>query len=187
MSNAGMMMRRIEDVGRHSGWFIALGVAFIVGGFAAIVMPLVASIAVALAIGWVFVFVGIVQLIHAWQVREWGGVLWQVIIGLIILAGGIGAVIDPISAALTLTLLIGVVFLAKGIMQIILGLNLRPHPAWAWVLGAGVLAVLVGLIVLFSWPFSGAWVLGTLAGISLMFTGWSYIMMATAARQMAAM
>ena len=54
-------------------------------------------------------------------------------------------------------------------------------------LGAGVLAVVAGLIILFSWPISGAWVLGTLAGISLMFSGLSYIMMAVTARQMVAM
>jgi uncharacterized membrane protein HdeD (DUF308 family) len=187
MSNTGMMMRRIDDVGRHSGWFIALGVAFIIGGFLALVMPLVASIAVALAVGWVFIFVGVVQLIQAWQVRAWGGVAWQVIVGVIILAGGIAMVFDPILATLTLTFIVGIVFIAKGIAQIILGLNLRPRAGWGWILGAGVLAVVAGLIILFSWPISGAWVLGTLAGISLMFSGLSYIMMAITARQMVAM
>jgi uncharacterized membrane protein HdeD (DUF308 family) len=185
MANTGMTMRRLDDIGRHSGWFIAVGVAFIIGGALALLMPLVASIAVALAIGWVFILVGVAQLVHAWQIREWGGVVWQIIIGVVILAGGIAMVIDPILAAISLTLLVGLVFIMKGAAQIVLGFNLRPHGGWQWVLGAGVLAVAVGLLILFSWPISGAWVLGTFAGISLMFSGWSYIMMAMAARRIA--
>jgi uncharacterized membrane protein HdeD (DUF308 family) len=176
-------MRRIEDVGEHSGWFIALGVAYIISGIVALIMPFLASVAVALVIGWVFLFVGIVTLIQAWRVASWGGVIWQVIVGLIILAGGVAAVIDPIAAAVGLALLVGIMFLAKGIAQIALGFNLRPSAAWGWIVAAGILAVLVGLIVIFNWPFSGTWVLGTFAGISLIFSGWSYIMMAMAARR----
>jgi uncharacterized membrane protein HdeD (DUF308 family) len=186
MANTGMMtMRRLEDVGRHSGWFIALGIAFIVGGFLALLMPLVASVAVALLVGWVFILVGIVQLVHAWQIRDWGGAIWQTIIGLVILVGGIAMVIDPIVAALTLTILVGVVFLVKGVAQIVLATNLRPRGGWQWVLAAGILSVLVGLMILLAWPLSGAWVLGTLAGLSFILTGWSYVMMAMAARRVA--
>ncbi len=184
MSNAGMIMRRIDEVGQHANWFIALGVVFIIGGALALLMPLVASIAVALAVGWVFIVVGVVQLIHAWQIRDWSGAVWQAIIGAIILVGGIATIIDPITATLTLTLVVGIVMLIKGVAQIILGLNLRPGRGWGWVLGAGVLSALVGLMIIAAWPVSGAWVLGTFAGISLMFSGWSYIMMATTARQL---
>ena len=186
MSSTGMMMRRIDDVGQHAWWFTALGVVFIIGGAIALIYPFLASVAAALVVGWVFIFVGVLTLIHAWQVSGWGGVVWQVIIGLIILVGGIAAIIDPISAAIGLTLLIGVVYFAKGIAQIVMGFNLRPLRAWGWVLAAGILSALVGLIIIFSWPFSGTWVLGTLAGISLIFSGWAYIMMAMTARQIAA-
>jgi len=33
------------------------------------------------------------------------------------------------------------------------------------------------------WPVSTAWALGTLAGISLIFSGWSYIAISLAARR----
>jgi uncharacterized membrane protein HdeD (DUF308 family) len=186
MANTGMMMRRLDNVGQHSGWFIALGVVFIVGGVIALALPFMASVAAALVVGWVLLLVGIATLIHAWQVSTWGGVLWQVIIGLIILIGGLATIINPIAAAVGLTLLIGIVYFLKGIAQIIMGFNLRPLRPWGWVLGAGVLAALVGLIIIFSWPLSGAWVLGTLAGISLIISGWAYVMMGSMARQVAA-
>jgi uncharacterized membrane protein HdeD (DUF308 family) len=179
------MMRRIEEVGQHSGWFIALGVAFIVGGAAALLMPLVASIAVALLVGWMFILVGIVQLVQAWRTRDWGGTIWAAIIGIVILLGGIAVTLDPVVGAVTLTLLVGVVFLVKGVAQVILGLNIRPRGAWGWILAAGILSILAGLVIVFSWPVSGTWVLGTLSGISFILTGWSYVMLGTAARRVA--
>jgi uncharacterized membrane protein HdeD (DUF308 family) len=48
---------------------------------------------------------------------------------------------------------------------------------------AGILAIAVGLMIWIGWPISGLWALGTLAGISLVFSGWSYVMMALLARQ----
>ena len=176
---------RMGDIRPHTGWFITIGVIFLVGGIFAIAMPLIASITVALVVGWSLIFVGVLQLVHAWGVRSWRGFIWQLVIGLIILVGGIAMLNNPIVAAVTLTLLLGVIFIAKGVVQLILGFNFRPHPAWGWIVAAGALAIIVGLMILTSWPSSAAWVLGTLAGISLIFSGWSYIMIALAARRMA--
>lgn len=185
MSNTETMLGNIGQVREHSGWFIALGIIFIIGGVFAIAMPLIASFAVTLAVGWALIFVGILQLVQSWSIRTWGGFIWQAIIGLIILAGGIALLFDPIVGALTLTLLLGAVFIAKGIVQLILGFQYRPHANWGWIVAAGVIAVILGVLIVIQWPWSSVWVLGTLAGISLIFSGWSYIMIAMAERQTA--
>jgi uncharacterized membrane protein HdeD (DUF308 family) len=185
MSNASMMMGAVDDVRKHSGWFLFLGIVFIIGGVAALAMPLIASISVALLVGWSLIFVGAVQIFQAWSIRTWGGFIWQMVMGLVVLVGGIAMIINPIVAAITLTLLLGVIFTAKGIMQIMLGLRFRPHSGWGWIVAAGVLAIVVALMILFSWPFSGLWVPGTLVGISLIFSGWSYVAVALAARRTA--
>ena len=185
MANADMMLGTVGEIRKHTTWFIAIGVIFIVGGVFAVAMPLVSSIAVALVVGWTLIFVGALQLIQTWSIRTWGGFIWQLIIGLIVLVGGISMIVDPIVAAVTLTLLLGAVFIAKGVVQLILGFRFRPNANWGWIVAAGVVAVILGLMILAQWPFSSVWVLGTLAGISLIFSGWSYIMIAMAARRMA--
>jgi uncharacterized membrane protein HdeD (DUF308 family) len=133
-------------------------------------------------VGWTLIIVGAIQLIQSWSIRTWGGFIWQLVIGLIILAGGISMIVDPIVATVTLTLLVGVIFIAKGIVQLVLGFRFRPNANWGWIVAAGMLAVILGLMILAQWPFTGVWVLGTLAGISLIFSGWSYVMIAMAAR-----
>jgi uncharacterized membrane protein HdeD (DUF308 family) len=176
-------MAQVRD---HWGWFLALGIAFIVGGIFAIAMPFAGSIAVAIVVGWALIFVGAVQVIQAWSIRTWGGFAWQLVIGLIVLVGGIAMLINPIVAAITLALLIGAMFLAKGIMQILFAFRYRPHSGWGWILAAGILAIVVALMIISSWPFSGFWVPGTLVGISLIFSGWSYVMIALAGRRLTA-
>ena len=185
MTNTDMTMGTVGEIREHANWFIALGVVFIIGGVFAIAMPLYSSIAVTLVVGWTLIIVGIVQLIQSWSIRTWGGFIWQLVIGLIILAGGISMIVDPIVAAVTLTLLVGIIFIAKGIVQLVLGFRFRPNANWGWIVAAGALAVILGLMILAQWPLTGVWVLGTLAGISLIFSGWSYVMIAMAARQTA--
>ncbi len=183
MTDITMSLGGAGEIRKHTGWFIALGIVFIVGGVLAIAMPLLAGIAVALAVGWALVLLGVVQLVQAWSMRSWGGVAWQIVIGLLFVIGGIGMLVNPIVAAVTLTLLIGVVFIAKGVVQLILGFRYRPHSGWGWMVAAGILAIVVGLMILASWPISAAWAPGTLAGISLVFSGWSYVAIALAARR----
>ena len=187
MTNASMPLPAITQVREHWGWFLALGVVFIVGGVFAIAMPLIASVTVAIVVGWAFILVGAVQVIQAWSMRSWGGFIWQLVIGLVVLVGGIAMLINPIVAAVTLTLLIGAMFLVKGIMQIMFSMRYRPHTGWGWILGAGILAIVVALMIISGWPFTGLWVPGTLAGISLIFSGWSYVMIALAGRRLASM
>lgn len=167
------------------GWFLALGIAFILGGLCAFLAPFVASLVVTGVVAAVLVLIGAFQIIQAWGTKSWSGFLWQLVIGLVMLIGGIAIYINPIAGAFALTLFVAASFLAKGVFQIMLGLRIRPHDAWGWMVAAGIVALLVGGMILMDFPFSGIYALGLLAGISLMFTGWAYLALALAARRLA--
>jgi uncharacterized membrane protein HdeD (DUF308 family) len=168
------------------GWFIALGIVFIIGGVVAIAAPFIATVLVTAFIGAAIAIVGIFQIIQAWSMRSWGGFAWQLIIGIALLVVGIDIWWDPLEGAVTLTLFVAIMFIVKGIFQLMLGFRMRPHDGWGWIVTAGVIAVVVGVLILLHWPFSALYLLGTLAGISLIMSGWSYIMIASAARRLAA-
>lgn len=168
------------------GWFLLLGIVFVVGGVFAIAMPLISSVTVAIFIAVVLVVAGIFQIVQAFSVQGWGGFLWQLVVGIVMLIGGIAIYMMPITGAVFVTFIIAAVFLAKGIFQIALSFRVRPMDGWGWILAAGIIAFLAGLFILLQYPFSGLWVPGTLAGISLLFTGWSYIALALAARRITA-
>jgi uncharacterized membrane protein HdeD (DUF308 family) len=159
-------------------------VVFIIGGVFAIAMPFIAGLAVTTVFAIVLVWIGIMQIFQAFRVKSWGGFIWQLIIGLILLIGGIAIWINPILGALTLTIVVAAVFIAKGVFQIVMAFQMRPHEGWGWILTAGILAILVGVIIWAGWPVSTGWALGYLAGISLIFSGWSYIAISMAAKRL---
>jgi uncharacterized membrane protein HdeD (DUF308 family) len=168
------------------GWLLALGIIFIIGGALAILAPAAASIAVTLVVAVVFVWVGIMSIIQAFSDKSWGGFAWQLIIGIIITLGGIAVYFNPLLGTLTLTLVVAAMFIAKGIFQLILGFRMRPHGGSGWTIAAGILSIIVGVLIWVQWPSAALWALGTLAGISLIFTGWAYIAMAMAVKRVAA-
>jgi uncharacterized membrane protein HdeD (DUF308 family) len=186
MTDRAMTPMSLSDSVRHNwGWMLALGILFIVAGVLAFVAPFIAGLVVTTIVGVVIFIAGIAQIIQAWRMRSWGGFLWQLIIGIVLLLGGIAIYVNPVVGALTLTLFVAAMFIAKGVFQLVLGFRLRPHDGWGWIVTSGVIAVLVGLMIWVQWPMSTAYALGTLAGISLAFTGWSYVMIALAARRIA--
>jgi uncharacterized membrane protein HdeD (DUF308 family) len=185
MTDAAMTMYALHEVRRHWGWFLALGIVFIIGGVFAIAMPFVAGLVTTAIFAVILVWIGIMQVIQAFSVKGWGGFALQLLIGLVMLLGGIAIWINPILGALTLTIVVAAVFLAKGVFQVILAFRMRPHAGWGWVLFAGLVSIAVGLIIWLGWPMSTAFALGTLAGVSLIFSGWSYVMIAMAARRLA--
>lgn len=187
MSNQTMTPASITDIVRDKwGWFLFLGLVFIVSGFFAFMAPFMASVLVTVVVAVALVISGVGQIFHAWSMQSWSGFLWQLVIGLILLIGGIAIYFNPVASTFALTLFAAAMFIAKGIFQIILGIRLRPNDAWGWIVAAGVIALLVGLMIFTEYPLSGTFALGILAGISLVFTGWSYVAIALAARRSAA-
>ena len=98
--------------------------------------------------------------------------------------GGIVIYTNPLAGTFALTLVIAAVFIAQGVSQLLLGLKLKPHQGWFWVVLAGLVSLLAGIMIWMELPSSAAWALGLIAGISVMFNGWSYIAIALAARAM---
>ena len=176
-------LSHVGHIRSNWGWFLALGIIFIIGGVVAIAEPLISGIFVAAIVGISIAIVGVMQIVQAWQIRSWGGFILQLIIGIVLVLGGLDIWLDPIEGLMTLTLFVALMFIIKGVFQVMLGFRVRPQEGSGWIIGAGVIAVVAGILIFMHWPLSSTYLLGTLAGISLIFTGWSYVMVALAARR----
>lgn len=173
------MRRKIQD---NWGWFLALGIALVIGGLILIAAPLATSIAVTILIAAVLFVGGLVQIYNAFKTQGSGSFLWNLITGLIAVIGGIVIYVNPLAGTFALTLVIAAIFIAQGISQILLALKLKPHEGWVWVLIAGLVSLAAGVMIWLELPSSAAWALGLLAGISILLNGWSYIAIALAAK-----
>ena len=172
----------MEALSRNWGWLLALGILMIILGVVAMAAPVVATIAIQVMLGWLLVISGIAEGIHAFMVKEWRGFLLELLSAVLYLGVGLLLLVDPLKGALALTLILAVFLLVEGIFKIITALRVRDHRGWGWLLASGIVSVVLGVLIWAQWPASGLWVIGLLVGIQLLFTGWSLVMLALAAR-----
>jgi uncharacterized membrane protein HdeD (DUF308 family) len=165
------------------GWFLALGIVLIIVGFAAIVFPLISTIAAKIMLGWLFLIGGIFMVLHAFSSQGWQGFLWSLLIGILYLVAGGYLAFFPLTGLLTLAFLLIILFAAEGIFEIIMAFRVRPHEGWGFLLLSGIAALAVAFLIALDLPSSATWALGLLVGINLLFSGWSYIFLALAGRR----
>ena len=165
------------------GWFLALGIALIVAGLAAIAFPLLGTIAVKIMLGWLFLIGGVLMIMHAFQAPGWQGFLWELLVGILYAVAGAYLAFFPLTGLLTLAILLAVMFIIEGVFEVIQAFRVRPHEGWGFLLLSGIAALAVGVLITLSLPSSAEWALGLLAGINLLFSGWSYVFLALAGRR----
>jgi uncharacterized membrane protein HdeD (DUF308 family) len=171
---------------KSAGWAIALSILLILAGILAVVIPPAAGIAVAVLIAWLLLFGGVAHLALAWHVRSTGGLVWELLVGLLYLALGIYLLVRPVVGLASLTLLLASYLFAKGILVLIMAFRVRPLPGSGWLFFDGVVALILGAMIGLSWPSSSEWAIGTLIGVSMLFAGFTRLPMALAARRLLA-
>ena len=174
-----------ELVKKATGWFIAIGVLFIVLGIFAIAEPFAAGLGVTLLVGWLLVIGAVAHFIAAFKGGGAKHVILQLLVGIVYLIGGLYFLTHTIMGVGTLTLLLSGVILAEGVLEVLAYFRLRNMHAAPWLLINGVVTLLLGGLIWFHWPSSSVWAIGTLVGVNLLMTGISRLMLGLAARKLA--
>ncbi len=173
-------------VKKSVGWSIGLSVLMIVAGMLAIVLPQVAGITVSFLVAWLLVFCGAAHLVFAWHTRTTGGVIWELLLGILYFGIGVFLLIHPVGGLAALTLALAIYLFAEGILEFVLSFAVRPLPGSNWLLLDGIITLILGVMIWRTWPSSTEWVVGTLVGISMIFSGFSRLMISMAARSLVA-
>jgi uncharacterized membrane protein HdeD (DUF308 family) len=168
---------------RNWNWLLALGIGLIVLGLLDIALPVVATLAIGIFVGWLLLIGGVAQIVHAFSARAWAGFTLHLLGGVLYLLVGGWMILNPLLGALALTLLLGAFLLIQGIFQISLALRIRPARGWGWPLASGVVTVLLAVLIYAGWPGSALWLIGLLVGLHLLMSGVSLTMLALAARR----
>jgi uncharacterized membrane protein HdeD (DUF308 family) len=170
----------------HAHWkaFLIEGILLVILGFAAMVVPPLASLAVTIFLGWMFLISGIAGLALTFWARQMPGFWWSLLSAVLAIVAGIILLARPVQGTLTLTIVVGAYFLAEGVTTIMYALEHRRELSerWSWLLVAGIMDLLIAAIIILGLPESALWALGLLVGINLVFGGASLIGVALAAR-----
>jgi uncharacterized membrane protein HdeD (DUF308 family) len=181
----GTRLDMAEIMRRHWKALLIEGILLVVLGLAAIALPLLASIAITLFLGWLFLISGIAGLILTIWARQMPGFWWSILSALLSLVAGIVLVGWPIQGTVSLTLVLGVFFVMEGVASIMYALEHRRELSgrWGLMVAAGILDLVISAMIITGLPDSATWAIGLLVGINLVFGGASLIGMAVAARR----
>jgi uncharacterized membrane protein HdeD (DUF308 family) len=170
----------------HEHWILFLieGITLLVLGTLAIIVPPLATIAVDIFIGWLFLISGVAGLITTFGTRHAPGFWWSLLSALLAIAAGLVLLTWPVSGASSLTLLLIVFFFIEGIATIMYALEHKAELTgrWGWMMASGIIDLILGAIILLGLPGTAAWALGLLVGINMLFGGAALIAIALHAR-----
>jgi uncharacterized membrane protein HdeD (DUF308 family) len=182
---ADLQLKLQTAVRKHWKALLIEGVLLVILGLAAIIIPSVASIAVTVLLGGLFLIGGLVELALLIWTQRTPGFWWSLLSA--VLAAGIGIIMlaRPVQGTLTLTLVLSAYFAAEGVVTIMYALLHRREPAtrWGWLIASGILDLVVGGLIIAALPGSALWAIGLLVGIDLVFGGFALIRMALAGRK----
>ena len=185
VEEAFMVQNPSAIVRQASTLSILWGISLICLGMLAIASPFVAAVAVNVLVAWLIVLAGVVHVIVAFHTREAGSMIWRLLVGLAYLCFGVYLIARPAVGVASLTLVLASLFLVEGIFNIILYFRIRSILRATWILLDGIVTLLLGAMIYMQWPSSSAWAIGTLVGVSLIFSGVTRVMMSLAVRRAA--
>ena len=172
-----------DSVGNVRGWVIFAGITMLVLGTLAIAYDVTATLASVFVFGWLLLLAGVMQIVHAFQVRSWSGFFLYLLDGIIRATVGTLLVAYPGSGAVTLTLMLSVYFVVGGLFKTFGSIVLQ-FPSWGWSVASGLVSVVLGVMLAMQWPLSGLWFIGFAVGLDLVLYGWALVMFAAAIKKL---
>lgn len=173
-----------QSIREHWVLFLIEGIVLVVLGILAVIIPVVATIAVTIFLGWLFLISGIVGLVTTFWARHAPGFWWSLLSAALAIAAGLVLLAWPVSGAVSLTLLLIVFFTIEGVLTLMYALEHKKELSgrWGWMIVSGVIDLILAAIILAGLPGTAEWALGLLVGINMLFGGAAMIAMALHAR-----
>lgn len=156
--------------------WLVIGVISILGGIFALFNPLSASFAAEQLAGFIFLFVGILQFIALFRAPSTSGKVLAALGGVLGVFIGIELLQNPMQGILTLTMAIAILFMATGLVRMVVAFGLKGSAAFVPVLLSGLISIALAILIFSGYPQSSIYTLGVLLAIELISNGVSLIM-----------
>lgn len=126
--------------------------------------------------GFVLVVLGIMRVVQGfiYAYNRW----WNFLAGVLFLILGVLMITLPVLSLQMFTLVIGCALLSSGILRLLFAISLRRESGSGWRFFNGLVSLILGGLVLWQWPASSLWLIGTLIAIEMIFSGWTLLFLA---------
>ncbi len=176
-------MNDFADAAKKGGLGMnVLGIITIILGFLVMLAPMLTGFSILMLVGVLVLIAGLVRMFWAFTAGSFGkGVLAFAIGGLTLLLG-LALMFNPLFASGVMTIVMAIYLIVDGAVEISAAFGLRPESGWGWLLFGGIVSLLLGIMIWRPYPLSGAWAIGVLLGIKLLFIGLSMLTVGSTVR-----
>src|SRR5487761_2465634 len=161
-------IQRAVATALHDHWklYLAEGILLLVLGAIAILVPPIATLAVTILLGWLFLLSGVFGLLTTFMMRHAPGFLWSLVSALLGVVVGFLLLASPLSGALSLTLVLIAFFVIEGVVSIIFALDHKRELSgkWGWMLMSGIVDLILSVMIFAGLPTTATWAIGLLVG-----------------------
>jgi uncharacterized membrane protein HdeD (DUF308 family) len=175
-----------SDMEHHAGWSGLWSGLMMAAGILAIAVPWVAGVAVTAIVGWLLIVSGILHVAFAWRGAHGAAVAWEALLGALYGFTGLAVILNPIAGLASLTLVLSAYLFFEGVLELVLFFLLRSVTGAGWFVVDGLVTLALAALIAITWPSSAVWVVGTMAGISMLFSGFTRLMLGRATRPLGA-
>ena len=175
----------VDGIKKNAGLAVVIGVVTLIAGLLAIMSPLVAGVSITILVGAMLAISGVSQCFLAFKAGAFGRGLMVFVVGVLMTIAGVYMMNQPVAGLATLTIILMSYLLATGVLEIIVAVQLKPADGWGLQLFNGIVTLLLGIMLWRQFPLSGAWAIGVLFGIKMIFSGWAFVFIGRSVKKMA--
>ena len=177
----------------HLILFLVEGVALILLGLLAIVIPSIDGANVTVVLGWLFLVSGAVGLVATYRARQAPGFWWSLVSALLAIVVGVVLIANkshdlygglmgwPFEKTGPLRPILALFFLVEGGASVMFAFEHRRQFSGrsAWMLARGVVDIILilAIVIIFDLPGTSSWTMGLLVGINMIIGGCALIAM----------
>jgi uncharacterized membrane protein HdeD (DUF308 family) len=178
--------RRAAVTTLHDHWvfFLVEGIILVVLGAIAVVVPVLATLAITILLGWLFLVSGAIGLFTTFWMRGAPGFWWSLLSAVLGIAVGVLLLAAPVRGAISLTIVLIAFFIIEGIASIMFALDHKREVAgrWGWMFVSGIVDLILAVLIFAGLPSTAVWAIGLLVGINMIFGGAALVAMSLHAR-----
>ena len=157
-----------------------LAVLELVLGFILLGFPFLLGVSAVWVGGFVLAIAGVFRLVQSvvHRANRW----WNLLAAVLYLIVGVFTVLMPVLSMEWWTLLIGACLLTAGILRMVVAITLWNTPGRFWRCFNAVVSLVLGVMIIWGWPESSVWLIGTLIAVEMIFSGWTLMFLAIGPR-----
>jgi len=168
------------DAAKRARWSLFMGVLTAAIGVVMIIHPIVTAAVSTVFLGWALIMAAAAQFVFAFTSHTAGNFFLKLLLGVLYGVAGIALAFFPLAGVVTLTAVLGWMLVVEAVLETVIAFALPAVVGRGWLLLSSLASLVLGLLILFHWPGSSAWAIGTLVGTAVFINGITRIAISSA-------